>query len=251
MREIQKLWDYRGLLGRVPCFSGLLSPPHLPSQQSPEGQGHWSKAHVCYCSSPLPLTNCWSVRSKRSDDDKRILWTVKHPARGRGWYCCYFHIQSNSSFGYMVDSKWDVAGLRRKSMEPWASRPGSESLLNSNWQAMWPWPALPAGGINPPISCVPGGAQRWQSPEDSQLMVRLSERVSHSREVSSASAVIRVDQVGGFSPFWCRLLCSLGMSRGPRPTMAHQFVAPRWHVRPLGKKPVLTGGSLFTWLDFI
>lgn len=37
----------------------------------------------------------------------------------------------------------------------------------------------------------------------------------------------------------------------PQPTAARQPVAPWWHVKPLGKKPVLTGGSLFTLLGFI
>lgn len=33
---------------------------------------------------------------------------------GRGWYCCYyFYIQSNGSFGYMVDNKLEVVGCGR------------------------------------------------------------------------------------------------------------------------------------------
>lgn len=67
----------------------------------------------------------------------------------------------------------------------------------------------------------------------------------------SVSAIISVVQTGGISPLRCCYSAVLGMSRGPQTTTAHQYVALWWHVKPLGNKPVLTGGRLSTLLDFI
>lgn len=140
---------------------------------------------------------------------------------------------------------WDVAGLRRKSMGPWPADLGPS--LDSIWLAVWPWPAKLDWRISLPTLCGPCAAQMRKA----QKTASPSPSFQRMLQGGLGQCSQQCGPSGRHFSFLMLLLCSLGMSHDLWPTTAHQFVAPQWHVKPLGKKPVLTGGSLFMLLGFI
>lgn len=105
--------------------------------------------------------------------------------------------------------------------------------------------------MSPSALCGPCAAQMRQSLEDGQLIPWLSENaplwgglcLPLQSSVWSMREAVLFSDAATLQSWACHVV--------PSPQLHIQPVAPRWHVNPLGKKPVLMGGSLFTLLGFI